>query len=209
MKLGAVLLVKDEEDIAYHTILNFAEEEVDVIIVADNMSTDKTLSELNKAKSLLRGICHVEILKDEEVGYYQSKKMTNLAKIAHDDFGCDWIIASDFDEVWYSKTDTIKKTIEALPDEVNVITAGLYNHFPTAMDIEDIIPFKSIVYRQIEKGALPKVAMNINLQHRAGMLLQNDYFPFPNEITVVSENSMDPMDHRLGIYFLHRFPERI
>lgn len=160
MKVGAILICKDEQDVIFHTIIHLAEEGVETIIVADNMSNDDTLREIEKAKKILYGSsCHVEILEDNEVGYYQSKKMTNLAHLAHDKFKCDWIIPADSDEIWFSRTDSVANTINALSPYVNVITADLYNHFPTAMDIPDIVPFKSMVYRQRDKGVLPKVAV--------------------------------------------------
>lgn len=159
MKIAAILIMKDEQDIAYHTILHIAEEGVDCIIVADNLSTDDTLSELYKAKKVLNGSCHVEIVRDKEIAYYQSRKMTNLAHRAKEDFGCDWIIPADADELWYSRTGTIADTIKGLPASINVITAALYNHFPTSLDVDIDVPFQSLVWRQKEKGSLPKVAV--------------------------------------------------
>jgi hypothetical protein len=187
MKIGAIIMIRDEEDIAYSTIVHAAEEGISTILVADNMSTDNTLSELNKAKSLLRGSCDVEIIQDKEVGYYQSRKMTNLAHRAHEEFRCDWILPFDADELFYSKTDTIKKTIEALPENVNVITADLYNHFPTAMDGNSIIPFQSITYRQIQKGALPKVAM----KYHKDMVIEAGNHSVTYPVPIINSNCLE------------------
>jgi glycosyltransferase involved in cell wall biosynthesis len=160
MKIAAITMVKNEEDIIYHSLLNMAEEGIDVIIVADNMSTDKTLAEINKAKDVLNGsTCQIIILEDKEVGYYQSEKMTALAHKAYNEFSADWIIPMDADEIWFAHEGKISDVIKSLPENINVIEASLYNHFPTSIDVDSIIPFESIVWRQKEKGALLKMAV--------------------------------------------------
>lgn len=158
MSIAAILMAKDEEDIAYHTILHLAEEGVNTIIVADNMSTDRTVKEIKKVQSLLKGSpCEVILLEDKEIGYYQSRKMTDLAKIAHELYGADWIIPCDFDELWYAG-DTISNFLNSLPEHINVVHADLYNHFGTGVDPNGLIPFQNMGWRLPEKGALPKVA---------------------------------------------------
>jgi hypothetical protein len=54
MRIAAIGMFKNEADIAYATVISMAEEGVDVIIIADNMSTDNTLDELYKAKEILK-----------------------------------------------------------------------------------------------------------------------------------------------------------
>lgn len=188
MKVGAIIICKDEQDIIFHTIVHVAEEGIRTILIADNMSTDNTLDEIKKAKELLKDSpCHVEILEDNEVGYYQSRKMTNLAYKAHNEFKCDWIIPVDSDEIWVSKTGTIANTINALSPYVNVVTADLYNHFPTAIDENSEIPFRSIVWRQKEKGALPKVAM----KYHKDMIIEQGNHSVKYPIPIVSSNCLE------------------
>jgi len=187
MKIYGICMTKNSEDIIYHFLLHALEEGLDGIIVADNMSTDNTLSEINKAKSLNLGRRHIEILEDNEVGYYQSKKMTRLAQLAHEKFGADWIIPMDDDEIWYSKTGSISETIKALPKNINVITADLYNHFPTAIDVPDIVPFKSLVWRQQKKGALPKVA----IKYHKGMVIEQGNHSVTYPVSIHSSNVLE------------------
>ena len=47
--IWAVLMVKNESDIIFNTICHLAEEGIDGVLIADNMSTDNTLDEINKA----------------------------------------------------------------------------------------------------------------------------------------------------------------
>ncbi len=155
--IWAVSMFKDEADVAFNSVLHLAEEGVSGIIVADNLSTDNTYEQLLNVQSLVKGSCKVIIVKDEEVGYYQSRKMTQLAHKAHEEYGAEWIIPFDADELWVSHTDNIKNTINDLPEDIDVIFADLYNHFPSAIDGNTGNPFEDIGWRQQSKGALPKV----------------------------------------------------
>jgi len=156
-QIWGVTMCKDEEDIIYHSLIHMAEEGLSGIIVADNNSTDNTVKEILKAQSILvDSPCRIVLLFDTEIGYYQSRKMTELAKQAHE-LGADWIVPFDADELWYAD-DTIANFIKALPEKINVVNADLYNHFGSGVDIKGLIPFQNMSWRQLEKGALPKVA---------------------------------------------------
>lgn len=72
--------------------------------------------------------------------------------------GASWIVPFDADELWFAHSDRLVDALTALPLNVSTVEAGLYNHFPTALDTDDPSPFRSIVYRQANAGALPKVA---------------------------------------------------
>lgn len=152
-----IIMVKDEEDIIYHSLVHAAEEGMTGIIVADNMSTDKTWDEIHRAKDVLKGSpCEIIPINDIEVGYYQSRKMTNLARQAYE-LGATWIVPFDADEIW-TAPDTIANYLNSLPDKINVVTADLYNHFGTGIDPTGPIPFQNMSWRLPEKGSLPKVA---------------------------------------------------
>lgn len=146
--------MKDEVDVAYHTVIHLAEEACDGIIVADNNSTDGTREELERAKH--DAPCPVYIEDDPEVGYYQSAKMTRLAGLAADR-GASWIVPFDADEIWYAEH-AIGDVLRSFGQQIGVAHAALYNHFRTGLDLEVPIPFQSMIWRQPDPGALPKVA---------------------------------------------------
>ena len=150
MTVFGVSMVRDEADVIAGTLRHMADE-VDYIIVADNGSTDGTRDILYD----LAGQLPLMVLEDPETGYFQSEKMTALASAAADQ-GAEWIVPFDADELWVWNGDTIRNELAAR--ECNVIHAHLYNHFPTAVDIDDPDPFRSIIWRQTSPGALPKVA---------------------------------------------------
>ena len=158
-KIWAVSMVKDEADIIYHTLMHLASEGMDGILISDNLSTDNTLNEIERAKQdLAESNCKIVILQDGEVGYYQSKKMTNLANKAHHEYGADWIVPFDADEIWYSPNMRLSDRINSYHDFVTVLNADIYNHYGTAADPSGDNPFKIIGWRKRQKGDLPKVS---------------------------------------------------
>ena len=155
-KIWGVTMVRNEEDIIYHSLLHLAEEGVDGIIVADNMSTDNTREEILRAQSvLIDSPCQITLADDHEEGYYQSRKMTALAKRAHEEFGADWIIPFDADEIMFSPL-RLKEFFNQLPENINVVEAELWDHYGTGLD-EVGMPFEVMQWKH-EKLPLPKVA---------------------------------------------------
>lgn len=156
MSVWGVSMFRDEADVAYHSIMHMAEEGLDGIIVADNLSTDGTRAELDRAAADVAGFCQVIVDVDDEPGYYQSVKMTNLAKRAAA-CGADWIVPFDADELWYAR-DHIGWLLPKLPETVMVATATLFNHFGSSIDPPGNNPFVTMGWRQKDPGALPKAA---------------------------------------------------
>lgn len=156
-QVWGITMCKDEGDVIFQTLLHQAEEGMDGIIVADNMSTDNTVSQIKSLQDLLEGSsCKVILIEDKEAGYYQSRKMTALARLAHEQ-GAEWILPFDSDELFFA-SNKAGDFLRDMPDHVNIVHADLYNHFGSALDLKTGNPFQNIVYRQKEKGALPKVA---------------------------------------------------
>lgn len=151
-KVWAVGMMRDEADVARHVIEHLDAEAVSGIIVADNRSTDGTLGELQAAKRDAN--CPVVILEDPDVGYYQSRKMTSLAAQAAS-MGADWIIPFDADEIWVAP-DRLGIFIADSP--ADIVTAEILNHFATALDGTDPVPFRAMTYRHRDAAPLVKVA---------------------------------------------------
>lgn len=157
----AVGMFKDEEDVAYHVLMHMAEEGMNGILVADNLSTDGTRQELERAKQDLRSTCSVIIVDDNDPAYFQSRKMTVLAEHAASQ-GADWIIPFDADEIWYVRGDRIAVELRKVSKNIGVVSASLYNHFSTSIDTMSPNPFQSLVWRQKDPGELPKVCFRWN-----------------------------------------------
>jgi glycosyltransferase involved in cell wall biosynthesis len=163
-------MVRDEADVIGATIEHLINEGVDGIVVADNLSTDGTRSVLDRVAK--DSPVPIVIAIDDEPGYYQSAKMTTLARWAHDE-GASWIIPFDADELWYSTDEhRLADTLRNLRPDVGVVQATLWNHFATALDLDDPLPFRSMVYRHEDAGALPKVAFR---WHPDAVILQGNH----------------------------------
>lgn len=152
MTTAAISMCKDEADVIDGTIRHIAAE-VDVVLVADNGSTDGTREILEQLADEL-GIIVVD---DPDPAYYQSVKMSALAERAASHLGARWILPFDADELWIAPN-RIADDLAALPAYVNVAHAHLFNHFASAIDPAGDDPFRTIVWRQRQPGALPKVA---------------------------------------------------
>jgi hypothetical protein len=163
-------MVRDEADIIGATIEHLAAEGVDGIVLANNGSKDHTWG--NAYGAAQQAGVELRMVEDPEVGYYQSRKMTKLAAWAHD-LGASWIIPFDADELWYSTDEhRLADTLRNLRPDVGVVQARLWNHFATALDLDDPLPFRSMVYRHEDAGALPKVAFR---WHPDAVILQGNH----------------------------------
>lgn len=173
MTVCALVLVKDEADVIGYTIEHLLEQ-VDHVLVADNGSTDGTRDILASYESHL-----VDIHDDPQVGYYQDEKTTALAMRALE-LGYDWVMPCDADEYWYAPDGRpIRDFLDGLAPDVQIVTAAMYHHLPTALDALDRCekcepgavtgtwgpddcdcdpnPFTRIGWRKREAGTLPKV----------------------------------------------------
>lgn len=150
MTVAGVSMVKDEADVIEGTLRHLADE-VDFLLVADNGSTDGTREILD---DLARDL-PLKVLDDPDPAYWQSQKMSALAEQAAG-MGADWIVPFDADELWVWRGDRIATELATVT--ADVVTADLFNHFPTAVDPEGTDPFVTIQWRQPVPAPLPKVA---------------------------------------------------
>jgi hypothetical protein len=152
MKIIGVSMVKDEDDVIDFTIRNLIENQgIDHLIIADNLSTDGTTEILKSHKDF------VTYLLDDEVGYFQSEKMTRLAKLAFTEFGADIVVPFDADEFWTGKNIPLANILKECPDDI--IHIHLYNYFTSKLDKNIFNPFERIVNRDINNAPLNKVAI--------------------------------------------------
>lgn len=178
MTTFGITMVKDEADVIEGTLRHMADE-VDRLIVADNMSTDGTREILDRLAMVLP----MQVVDDLDPAYYQSLKMTALAKVAASQ-GATWIVPFDADEVWTAPHHgRIREVLDGL-DGANVAHATLYNHLCTALDVDDPDPFRSMVWRQRDPGALGKVAFRwepgaVIEQGNHGVWLPSDIYAAP------------------------------
>jgi len=151
--VAAVSMVKDEADIIEYALRRMARQ-VDFLIVADNGSVDGTREILHE----LAGALPLTVIDEPRVGYYQSERMTALAERAAA-AGATWVLAFDADEVWLPRSrGRIANILEALPPNVLMAEAPLFDHVATARDPDNPDPMKRMGWRRAAPAPLRKVA---------------------------------------------------
>lgn len=156
MKLVAIGMVKDEVDVVGRTVDHLLGQGVDEILLLENESTDGTweiLRDLRDAPQYAPG--RLTIYADHEKGYFQSRKMTALAKDALER-GADWIVPFDADEIW-TAPGGLAAWLERVPADLGVVRFPNFNHYRTSRDPGGH-PFDAMVYRWPQALSLPKVA---------------------------------------------------
>lgn len=150
MSVCGIMLVRDEADIIERSVQHLRSQ-VDWLLVSNNRSTDGT-------REILASMPEVDLLvDDDEVGYFQARKMTALAGHAHER-GFAWVVPCDADELWTADAGTVAEHLNAQPPNVQIVQAALYDYLPPAEGLGGEHPFDAITWRRGTPGALPKVA---------------------------------------------------
>jgi hypothetical protein len=146
--MAAISMVRDEADIIGWSIDHLLAEGIGLVIVADNLSTDETRAILETRP--------VHIVDDPEPGFYQSRKMTQLARLAAE-LGAEWIIPFDADELWHSTAGRIADVLQQI--DVDVLEAELLDHLPDVSDaVDEPNPWRRSAWRRAQPQPQPKVA---------------------------------------------------
>jgi hypothetical protein len=123
------LLVRDNEDIVAANIEYHLSRGVDFIIATDNRSVDGTPAILETYRA--RGLVHV--ISEQEDSYAQQQWVTRMARLAHSQFGADWVINNDVDEFWWPEdATTLKQALERVPRRATTVAAPRFNFIPRA-----------------------------------------------------------------------------
>jgi Glycosyl transferase family 2 len=105
----AITMVKNEQQKIEGSVRQLIAGGVDIVVVADNLSTDRTRAVLNGLATELP----VVIVTDSEPAHYQGPKMSRLARVAAR-CGASWIIPFDADELWYGVDEPIAARLRSL-----------------------------------------------------------------------------------------------
>lgn len=182
MKTYAIAMVKDERDIIRSTVARMMCQ-VDRVIVADNGSTDGTREILDRFD--------IDVIDDPEPGYYQSVKMSNLARMAMED-GADFLVPFDADEVWITANCNrrIADVFAELPPEAMIADAAVLDHVAIIGDPcmsewrrPEVLPLRKVACRAaegltIEQGNHGARYEGIRHPLRVSGLLEVRHFPY-------------------------------
>lgn len=142
-----ISMVKDEADVIESVLRHLFAEGLDLILVADNLSTDGTSGILADLATEFP----LSVIEDPVVGYYQALKTTALADRARL-AGAEWILPFDADEVFYSPDG--RSIADSLSDaDAEVIEARGWDHIVRTSEHG---PFSD--WRRPHQQKFPKVA---------------------------------------------------
>jgi len=178
----AVSMMKDERDIVRTTVARMMGQ-VDRVLVADNGSIDGTRQILERFD--------IDLVDDPDPGYYQSQKMTHLARVAMER-GAEWIVPFDADEIWITadRERRIADVLAELPPEAMVADAAVLDHVALVDDDRlsewrrsEILPLRKVACRAaegltIEQGNHGARYEGVPHPLRVSGLLEVRHFPY-------------------------------
>lgn len=193
-----IAMVRDEDDIIGDVVQHMLAQ-VDALIIADNLSTDHTGRIL---ELIADHNSNLVVYLDDEVGYQQSLKMSALARLAHEEFGAEWIVPFDADEVWYAPTPRLGDFLRTLPPGDDIVRARLFDHVCTGRDDPTIAsPTTRIQWRRSYVAPLPKVAC----RYRDGLTIE-----MGNHGANYQDLGGRVSDRRIAVrHFPYRSPEQV
>ena len=160
LKLVMTLLVRNEADMIEANLDYHLAQGVDFVIVTDHGSTDGT-DELLRAYER-QGV--VSVLRDDDVGHHQSRRVTGMAQLALTEHRADWVIHNDADEFWWPVAGTLRDVFAAIPPDYGQIEVRRVNFLPTPVTAE---PFYSrMVYREAQSLNLVGQPLEPKRAHR-------------------------------------------
>ena len=148
-------MVKNEDDIIEEMIRNLVAEGVDQVLVADNMSSDRTREIVERLSSELP----VHLVIDPVPQYWQAEKMSHLARSATR-MGASWIVPCDADELWRGNSGrSIADVLRS--SNADVVEASWWNYAPIASNDASTCASR-FPYRESAADSQIKVAFRAN-----------------------------------------------
>jgi len=182
----AVTMMHNEEDVAEHVVLHMLGQGVDAVVVADNLSDDRT-------PEILAGLAArlpVHIVRDTWTAHAQGTKMTLVASLARS-CGADWVIPFDADELWFAEGCSVSAFLRHA--SADIVTARIHNVFPSVDDdVSENDPFLRLTSFDLTPSRVHKVAIR------------------PHRVFKLSEGNLDVNmggARSAGLYIAH-FPFR-
>lgn len=124
MKLVMTLRVRDEADLLESHIAFHIAAGVDFFVAIDHRSTDRTAEILDEHARAGR----LHLLREEGEEMNEGEWATRMARLAAREHGADWVIASDADEFWWPRGESLRDVLASIPERYGVVRA-LLRHF--------------------------------------------------------------------------------
>jgi Glycosyl transferase family 2 len=121
MKLVMTLLARDEADVIDAWLSFHLNAGADFVVATDNRSIDGTTDVLERYAR--EG--HVHLIREAGEDLRQDEWVTRMARLAATDFGADWVINSDADELWWPRGASLRDMLAAVPPRYGTVGAFL------------------------------------------------------------------------------------
>jgi hypothetical protein len=137
MIIALTVLCRNEEDIINDMISFHLNRGVKIIIATDNSSSDSTREILATYEQ--QGVL---VLLDEKNHIHdQSVWVSNMARIAVEEFGADWVIHADADEFWWPNSGNLQHDLRKIPQHHLAISIDRYNFLPPPFSMDSKTKF--------------------------------------------------------------------
>jgi uncharacterized coiled-coil protein SlyX len=124
--LALTLVVRDEEDILPANLDYHLAQGVDVVLVVDHGSSDRTPEILGDYERTGR----VRAFRDEDRAHDQVTRVNRLLRLAAEEHHADWVIHGDADEFWMPLMGSLRDVFASVPDRYGYIVANRTNFVP-------------------------------------------------------------------------------
>ena len=149
MRIVLTLLARDEIDIIRANLEYHIGQGVDRIIVTDNGSTDGTRELLGQYAA--RGV--ITLIDEPPSDFSQHRWVTRMARMACTDFGADWVVNGDADELFVWRQGGLHEALTRIPADTDSLLVARH----------DFVPFERPMQRspQVEMIYRKTVSLNI------------------------------------------------
>jgi hypothetical protein len=196
VKLAMTLVVRNEQDILRANLDYHLAQGVDHVLVTDHGSTDATPEIL--AGYEREGV--VTVLRDDEEGHHQSRRVTRMARMTASDRAADWVIHNDADEFWWPLAGSLRDAFAAIPPEFGQVVAERFNFQPVAEGPNDF--WERLLYREVRSTNRIGRALEPKIAHR----------PHPDVVVAAGNHSLRGAELRPvslpGLFEVMHFPMR-
>lgn len=153
MSVIGLAMVRDEADVIEHTVRHMLAQDLDLVVVADNLSTDGTREILD---AIVQEGYRLVVVDDPDPAYRQSEKMTEMANTWATTG--DWVVPFDADELWGVRG---RRTLaDALKlSGASVVAGKPWVHVPTMPRGHIDCPFEAMPDRMPVQETWPKAAL--------------------------------------------------
>jgi len=161
MKVVLTLLVRDEADVIRANVEYHLAQGVDHVVVTDNGSVDGTVDILADLARSGR----VTLEREAPADFSQHRWVTRMARRAAREFGADWVINADADELFVFRGGTLRDALSAAPAAVHAMYARRHDFVP--FEGCQGIPQQGMIYRKHVSTNLRGDSLPPKVIHRA------------------------------------------